>query len=844
MSKKERKRLLLVGWDAADWSMIHSLIEKGLLPTVKRLLDQSAHGHLQTLTPSLSPMLWTSIITGKTADKHGVLGFTEPNPETGGIRPIQGTSRTAKTVWNILQENNYVCNTIHWWPSHPAEPTNGIFVSDHFARYSGQSQGRLRLPPGCILPLEHEQPLDDLRISPSAITEEHLLPFIPDLLQVDLSEDKHPEELAKVLAETSNVQAAATYAMTRNKWDFTAVYFEAIDSAAHTFMKYHPPQLAGTDPTLFSRYRGVMEGIYRFLDMCLERLVELAGPECAVLLVSDHGFFHDHRRHRELPKLIAAPMLEHKQYGVFLFSQPGGQKRPLFDLRIVDVAPAILSYFKLPVATDMDGQVPAGLFSDILPPAISSYEHLSGPFSGYPDDLRVNTGESYEMLQHLVELGYIDPPGEKDAENARLSLVYHKYNLSKVHASKGQWDDALMLLSTLIEENPTYHPFWLDKLDFLIRSGKLEDAHNTLQLVRDHSWFASELLRFIEIRLFLQEGKVRKALEWMEAFPNTQKLPVALQLEMGRIYVNANQIQQAEQLFTAVVEQAPENTEAYNGLSTCALLNETYEAAAAYALQALEYNFRMPDAHYNLGVALREMGKPTEAIAAFRQAWIWRPGLLKAAEALASLLSQTEQHTEEAAYFHKYLERSRSPVFVVSGLPRSGTSLTMHLLKQLGIPVFADGVRSADEYNPNGYYEHEAVKGSLVDVSWMQQAQGKAVKVVAPLVRKLPAKHRYKVIWLDRDPEEVMRSQLAMRTGKADIFDVGLRDQLQTERDRCLAFFEEASPIEFISLAFNEYFTNPASIAHRLATFLEIDVPEETVAKLVDPNLPRFRNAH
>ena len=93
MGKRLAKKVLVIGWDAADWNVINPLIEKGFMPTLEKFINQGVMGKISTLDPPLSPMLWTSIGTGKTAEKHGILGFTEPNSTTQSIRPVSVTSR-------------------------------------------------------------------------------------------------------------------------------------------------------------------------------------------------------------------------------------------------------------------------------------------------------------------------------------------------------------------------------------------------------------------------------------------------------------------------------------------------------------------------------------------------------------------------------------------------------------------------------------------------------------------------------------------------------------------------------------------------------------------------------
>ena len=95
------RKVLLVGWDAADWKIITPLMDQGRMPNVQRLVERGVMGQIATLKPVLSPMLWTSIATGKRPFKHGIHGFSEPTPDGLGIRPVTNLSRTVRAVWNI-----------------------------------------------------------------------------------------------------------------------------------------------------------------------------------------------------------------------------------------------------------------------------------------------------------------------------------------------------------------------------------------------------------------------------------------------------------------------------------------------------------------------------------------------------------------------------------------------------------------------------------------------------------------------------------------------------------------------------------------------------------------------
>lgn len=110
--KPSASKLLLIGWDAADWKVINPLLKKGYMPTLQKMMQQGSYGRLATLDPPLSPILWTSIATGKLPYKHGIHGFTESKPDGSGIQPITHLNRKTKAFWNILSQEELKTNVV------------------------------------------------------------------------------------------------------------------------------------------------------------------------------------------------------------------------------------------------------------------------------------------------------------------------------------------------------------------------------------------------------------------------------------------------------------------------------------------------------------------------------------------------------------------------------------------------------------------------------------------------------------------------------------------------------------------------------------------------------------
>ena len=184
---------------------------------------------------------------------------------------------------------------------------------------------------------------------------------------------------------------------------------------------------------------------------------------------------------------------------------------------------------------------------------------------------------------------------------------------------------------------------------------------------------------------------------------------------------------------------------------------------------------------------------------------------------------------------------------IVSGLPRSGTSLMMQMLAAAGLPAMTDGQRLADSDNPEGYYEWERIRQVGRRPEILGEAQGKVVKVVAPLLRELPATHSYRVIFMDRPISEVAESQRRMiqnRGGAARSEDPGsmkMRQLMEAFRASTLAFIERDSRFDCLVVNYSELVENPERWTHRISGFLNHRVEAGAMAAVVRPELYRNR---
>ncbi len=184
-------------------------------------------------------------------------------------------------------------------------------------------------------------------------------------------------------------------------------------------------------------------------------------------------------------------------------------------------------------------------------------------------------------------------------------------------------------------------------------------------------------------------------------------------------------------------------------------------------------------------------------------------------------------------------------ITIVSGLPRSGTSMMMKMLEAGGMPVVADHLRTADEDNPKGYYEFERVKQIETDKAWLPEAQGKVVKMISELLRHLPGEYHYRVVFMRRKIEETLASQKQMLVRRSQptnlISNEKLAELFQRHLDRTFAWLAQQPNFATQYVEYAEVMQNAAAQAERINAFLDHRLQVEKMIGVVDQALYRQR---
>lgn len=850
MGKRIAKKVLLIGWDAADWKVIGPLMDAGHMPTLEKLVNGGVMGNIATLDPPLSPTLWTSISTGKRPYKHGIIGFTEPDPSGKGVRPAYITSRKVKAVWNIFNQHDMKSHVIGWWPSHPAEPINGTMVSNLYQRASKPINEPWPMLDGTVHPAEKAELFKKMRIHPSELTAAHILPFIPDANKIDQEKDKRLGMLTKIIADCSTIHSAATYILEHEEWDFLAVYYDAIDHFCHGFMKFHPPQMAMVPDDLFNLYKDVVISGYKFHDMMLERLLQLAGPDVTVMLISDHGFHPDHLRPIELPKEPAAPALEHSPYGIFVLNGPGVKKdERIYGASILDVTPTLLTLYGLPVGADMDGNVLVNAFEEpIIPEKVESWDNIPGNSGQHPADKQEDPYAAAEALEQLIELGYIERPNENVEKAIKQTVNENNYYLARSYMNGRKYAEAAEILEKLVAENPGVNRYAMRLAHAYQSMNKVAETREVLSKIKNVNQGRESIsMRVMEGNLLLIENKPKLAMELFEAIEQEMPNASRVHMQLGRCYLALKRWQKAETAFLKELEHDPGNASAHHGLGISYLRKGKYEEAIDSFLNCVGLTYFFPFAHYHLGEALYKLGDYERSAEALEVCIKMAPGVNKARQLLSTIYAEHLQKPEEAADIKAAIrENIKGDVVIVSGLPRSGTSMMMQMLDKGGLDIFTDGLRTPDENNPKGYYEHELVKSLARNKAWVKEAKGKAVKVISHLLFELPANYRYRIIFMERDLDEVLKSQhhMLVRDGKAkdDTINIRLVNAFQQNLQKVKDWAPKQGNIDILFVSHRNLIDNPTEELAKVSTFLGGNLNIQEMASVVDKSLHREKS--
>jgi arylsulfatase A-like enzyme len=411
-SPAPRPRVLLVGVDGLEWDVLLPLMRAGRLPNLSALAREGTYGTLQTLIPTESPRIWTSVVTGVQPDRHGITSFVRFDQD-GAPRLLDRRDRNVPAIWNIASEHGRRVCVVGWWMTHPVETVRGVMI----AQANTEEHVRNLTWKGSLLKGVEDQVyppgrapeifglVEEVEGNLGARVERRFGVTVPDA-----PFERHLLESSLWSFRADIIYERVTKYLIRHDdpYDLVLTYLGGADVSAHRFWRYreperyvHPPR-----PADVGNLGHLVDDYYEYIDHAIGGLRDAVGPRVDVFVISDHGMVP-----ANLDKMftvdepgrdtISAAHFQ-GQPGVFLAAGPHvrvlGDAAPSTrdELRpvgnVVDMMPTLLRLLNVPAPRDLDGRALEGVLR----------------FPGAGAEMAGAGASNRERLEQLKALGYVD----------------------------------------------------------------------------------------------------------------------------------------------------------------------------------------------------------------------------------------------------------------------------------------------------------------------------------------------------------------------------------------------------------------------------------------------------
>jgi Flp pilus assembly protein TadD len=481
-------RVLIIGLDGADWEIIDRLTAAGRLPNLDRLRREGAWGVLRSEEPLLSPIVWTTIATGRSPSDHGIVGFlTERN---GRTEPVRSDERKVRAFWNVASDLGVPVGVIGWYASWPAEAVRGFLVSDRAGNHqvagasSSPASSGLASPEDIVPDVERIRAAVDLDVT-AASAARFFSPGVSGGRGRISVEQERLDTFVGILRTTELYRRLFPILQARFQPVISAVYFEGTDAVGHLFAEYEPPPLPWTTEAQRAELGPAFGRYYEYVDTIVGELVAHLDPvQTTVLIVSDHGFRSGSRRPLA-PSRTAdgnqAPLWHRREGIVVLWGRGvrGGTRLP--ESRIYDVFPTVFRLLGLPLAGTLPGHpIGAALAPEILAQPARTVPDYDA--AGKRRTTETGDAPSDETMSKLRALGYVGSGGPAPSAPAEAQadgqdrIPLNRYNRALVLLNSGRRDDALVTFVALERDVPGFALGFLGEALVHLRDGAPGDA--------------------------------------------------------------------------------------------------------------------------------------------------------------------------------------------------------------------------------------------------------------------------------------------------------------------------------------------------------------------------------
>jgi predicted AlkP superfamily phosphohydrolase/phosphomutase/cytochrome c-type biogenesis protein CcmH/NrfG len=562
----ERRRLLIVGVDGGDWANLAPLMEAGRLPNFARLKREGTTGVLRSEEPMLSPLLWTTMATGREPEEHGVLDFFVVDAATGTRVPVGRQNRKVDAFWNMLGDAGRSVSIVGWLATDPAESINGVMVTDKFGYLAYAPKDTAQAEATSLYPRERWGEMKRLVVEGREVSDAEMLRFV-HVTAGELArhrgefDAKDPvNALMHLYASTQTFKRIALHVWETDRPEVEAVYFEWVDAVSHLFMLHTPPRAAEVSEEDFARYRDAVEEAYVVQDEILGEIMGKMDAQTVLMVVSDHGFKSGESRLKNRPEIWAGNAAEWHRLTGMVGLMGAGVKRgaEIQGASIIDVAPTVLAVMGLPRAEDMPGKAMRAAFTDEEVARFSTQSVPTLDRAREPVDPGAVSSASKETMAKLEALGYL-APDNADALN----------NLGQRWEQRGEYAKAIEQYQQAIALRPNFYSAYNNLAVCYGRLKQYPQAEAALKKCVALKPDDVHALNNLAV-MMLETKRIDEGIPFAERAVKVEPGYATARVTLGALYVNARRYDDAEREFKEALRLEPDNGVAKENLKRLA----------------------------------------------------------------------------------------------------------------------------------------------------------------------------------------------------------------------------------------------------------------------------------
>lgn len=662
-ARPTEQRLLWVGLDGADWQRIRALAAAGHLPHLSGLMERGASGTLISEEPMLSPILWTTLATGRGPLSHGVMDFVEADPQTGEPVPVSVRQRRVPAVWDVFAAAGLQATVVGWWATWPAYPLEGgQVVSDRVAfsafrwDLAGQAPVGLFHPDALgtrLLPLQVRaadlgpDEMQGLTTADAALWEQ-----AERALDDDGSAFELPlNHLRQVVASMLTYHRMALALLQDHQPALFALYYEAIDEVSHLFAHCRSPALRTCPPTMAAFFGDSVDGIYRLQDKLLGEMLAAAHPDTTIVVVSDHGFFTGAGRPQRVDPGRGGGKAAwwHRREGILLMAGPPIVTGPLAPHGLRDIAPTLLYLAGLPLSDELEGRP---LLDALLPAFVEKHPPLRlavySPWEPDAATLRTTADDpaAAEGLRKLAALGYLSVGTGNTGTSAKLPAIRRLVTEAFLLEKEGRVEEARNRLRRALDLDPDYGPTQLGLAALHQRQGDTVAALRLFDAALGETWRTQPRAYPSAAQCYADAGQAPRGLQRFVTLAEEHPTVLPLQVGLALLQRATGQPAVAEGTLRAVLRQEPTAPDAMEALYDLLLAGQRLPEAIPLLQKALQVNPGSADHHRWLGRIATYRGRNTEATMHFARATQVAPDQVGPLLDLAGALGQAGRLSE------------------------------------------------------------------------------------------------------------------------------------------------------------------------------------------------------